>query len=94
MKLSGAEYLRVSQLRDAASLPQFASSAEGRQESVVSAMESEDMQIVNAAFMRDSDVREDVVASLRERIESGSYEVSGQQIAEMMVRRLLADRMR
>jgi hypothetical protein len=40
------------------------------------------------------DVREDVVASLRARIESGNYQVSGEQVAEMMVRRLLADRVR
>ena len=43
---------------------------------------------------KEPDVREDVVASLRARIESGGYQVSGEQIAEMMVRRCLADRVR
>jgi hypothetical protein len=41
-----------------------------------------------------SDVREDVVASLRARIEAGTYLISGEQIAEMLVRRFLADRIR
>jgi anti-sigma28 factor (negative regulator of flagellin synthesis) len=36
-------------------------------------------------------LRDEIVASLRERIESGSYQVSGQQIAEMLVRRMYAD---
>jgi len=40
------------------------------------------------------DVREQIVASLRERIESGDYNVTGEQIAEMMVRRHLTDRIR
>jgi anti-sigma28 factor (negative regulator of flagellin synthesis) len=40
------------------------------------------------------DVREEIVASLRARIEAGTYFVSGDQIAEMMLRRLLADRVR
>lgn len=40
------------------------------------------------------DVREQIVASLRERIESGEYHVTGEQIAEMMVRRNLTDRIR
>ena len=43
---------------------------------------------------KEPEVREDVVASLRARIESGGYQVSGEQIAEMMVRRFLADRVR
>jgi anti-sigma28 factor (negative regulator of flagellin synthesis) len=40
------------------------------------------------------DVREGIVASLRERIESGTYFVGSDTIAEMMMRRTLADRLR
>jgi anti-sigma28 factor (negative regulator of flagellin synthesis) len=36
-------------------------------------------------------LREEIVASLRERIESGAYIVSGEQVAEMLVRRMYAD---
>jgi anti-sigma28 factor (negative regulator of flagellin synthesis) len=38
------------------------------------------------------DVREDIVMKLKERIEKGEYSVSGEEIAEMMVRRMKADR--
>jgi len=40
------------------------------------------------------DVREGVVSSLRERIEAGTYFVGAETIAEMMLRRTLADRLR
>lgn len=40
------------------------------------------------------DVREDVVMKLKERIEKGDYKVSGEEIAEMMVRRMQADQIR
>jgi anti-sigma28 factor (negative regulator of flagellin synthesis) len=63
-------------------------------ESVVSALESPDMKMISDALARIPDTREQIVASLKERIESGSYHVTGEQIAEMMVRRALADRMR
>lgn len=47
-------------------------------------------EIVKAA----PDVREDVVMRLKERIEKGDYKVSGEEIAEMMVRRMQADRIK
>lgn len=40
------------------------------------------------------DVREDIVADLKERIQKGEYKVSGEDIAEMMLRRRAADRIR
>lgn len=40
------------------------------------------------------EVREAIVASLRERIESGTYFVGAETIAEMILRRTLADRLR
>lgn len=63
-------------------------------ESVVSALESPDMKMISEALAQVPDTRDQIVASLKERIESGSYQVSGEQIAEMMVRRALADRIR
>ena len=65
-----------------------------RGESVVSALESPDMKMISEALAQVPDTRDQIVASLKERIESGSYQVSGEQIAEMMVRRALADRIR
>lgn len=40
------------------------------------------------------DIREDLVNDLKERISKGEYNVSGQDIAEMMLRRRAADRIR
>jgi len=40
------------------------------------------------------DVREEIVGELRQKIEKGEYKVSGEEIAEMMIRRLRADRVR
>lgn len=47
-------------------------------------------EIVKAA----PDVREDVVMKLKEKIEKGDYKVSGEEIAEMIVRRMQADQIR
>lgn len=51
-----------------------------------------DVQRVVEMVSKEPDVREEIVASLRERIEKGTYFVSGEQIGEMMLRRMLADR--
>ncbi|MEI6916361.1 MAG: flagellar biosynthesis anti-sigma factor FlgM, partial [Armatimonadota bacterium] len=40
------------------------------------------------------DVREDVVNDLKARIERGEYKVSGEDVADMMVRRMKADNIR
>ncbi|MDH7482241.1 MAG: flagellar biosynthesis anti-sigma factor FlgM [Armatimonadota bacterium] len=40
------------------------------------------------------DVREEIVMRLKERIEKGEYKISGEEIAEMMLRRMRADRIR
>lgn len=89
MRVSGEEVLRVEQLRAAAVYPVF-----GIASNRLDAADSKDTKMVLEAISRATDVREDVVASLRERIEAGTYSVSGEQIAEMMIRRMLADRVR
>ena len=40
------------------------------------------------------DIREEIVEPLRKAIQEGTYKVSGQDIAEMMIRRRMADRIR
>lgn len=40
------------------------------------------------------DVREELVEALKARIESGDYQVSGEEIADLMIRRAYADRIR
>lgn len=103
MRVSGEEYLRVSQLRQArrvADTPAAGSTiatAPARGPSAARleiSPEAREVQRVVGLVAREPEVREDVVASLRERIENGTYRVSGEQIGEMMLRRLLADRVR
>ncbi|HUV04956.1 MAG TPA: flagellar biosynthesis anti-sigma factor FlgM [Armatimonadota bacterium] len=40
------------------------------------------------------DARDDIVMQLKERIERGEYEVTGEEIADMMMRRMKADGLR
>jgi anti-sigma28 factor (negative regulator of flagellin synthesis) len=91
MRISLDEVLRVS--HEGQALESTPGTTQGAQ-SVVEALESREIQMTMEAISREPDVREQVVASLREQIESGSYFVSGEQIAQMMVRRALVDRMR
>lgn len=52
------------------------------------------MAVAEAALADAPDIREDVVRDLKERIQKGEYKVSGGEIAEMMLRRQAADRIR
>ena len=53
-----------------------------------------DVQAASIAVQAAPDMREQIVASLRERIEAGDYHVTGEQIADMVVRRMFADHVR
>jgi anti-sigma28 factor (negative regulator of flagellin synthesis) len=92
MKLSDEQFLRVSTLsaieyeRERESLLAVSPLGETRPE------EARRIATELAAMPDNADpLRDEIVASLRERIESGSYMVSGDQIAEMLVRRMYAD---
>ncbi|MHA0112031.1 flagellar biosynthesis anti-sigma factor FlgM [Klebsiella pneumoniae] len=37
------------------------------------------------------DIREDRVRLLKEQVEAGTYHVSGEEIADLIIRRILAD---
>jgi len=52
------------------------------------------MAVAEAALVGIPDTREEIVAELKERIQKGEYKIDGQEIAEMMMRRLAADRIR
>jgi flagellar biosynthesis anti-sigma factor FlgM len=52
------------------------------------------MAVAQAALVDVPDVREDAVKEIKDRIQKGEYVVSGQEIADMMLRRLAADRIR
>ena len=102
MRVSGEEYLRVSllrQVRRVADTPALGSitTAPARGSSAAQveiSPEAREIQRVVDRVAQEPEIREDIVASLRERIQSGTYGVSGEQIGEMMLRRLLADLVR
>lgn len=48
------------------------------------------MKIVNQS----PDVREDLVLVLKDQISKGEYKIEGMEIAEMMIRRMKADKVR
>lgn len=52
------------------------------------------MAIAEAALADVPDTRDDVVNELKEKIRKGEYKVSGAEIADMMLRRLSADKIR
>ncbi len=52
------------------------------------------MAVAEEALKNIPDIREDIVEELKKRIENGEYEVSGEEVAEMMMRRRAADRIR
>lgn len=91
MRISNEELLRIVDLKSASDVSEASSLGE---RNVITALESLDMNRITEALSQVPDVREQIVASLKERIESGTYQVTGEQIAEMMVRRSLADRLR
>ena len=56
--------------------------------------EAQEIRRVTKLVKKLPDVREDRVAELKAKIESGTYKVSGEEIADLIVRRAFADGMR
>ena len=52
---------------------------------------AEDIQRVKDVIAQLPDVREDRVQALKAQVESGTYHVSSEDIADLMIRRALAD---
>jgi len=52
------------------------------------------MAVAEAALADIAEVREDLVKDIKERVRKGEYKVSGEEIAEMMLRRRAADKLR
>lgn len=50
--------------------------------------------VAEQALQNIPDVRENLIEDLRNRIKNGDYHVSGEDVAEMMMRRREADRIR
>ena len=55
---------------------------------------SEEVQAVKDKLAQLPEVREDIIATLKARIDTGTYNVSSEEIADLMVRRAFADSIR
>ena len=53
--------------------------------------QARDIRLVKNSLAQLPDVREDRVAALKAQYESGTYQVSGEDIADLIIRRALAD---
>ena len=98
MKISSAEYAKShSSDSEARVLPEgdIKSLVHARNKSKKSSTPLEQgIAIAQEALESVPDVRSEVVEELKKRISSGEYNVSGEEIAEMMLRRLRADKVR
>ena len=96
MQLSRDEFLRISAMRGGRSATHEGSYGNY---AVAPARPYDDIVVPGPEAQKIADsveempeMREEIVASLRARIEAGTYHVSGEAIAEMMLRRMMADR--
>lgn len=100
MKISGVESGRASVNAGAAEAKILPSDrpkglvSRRRDASQPLSMLEQGMAVAEAALDGVPDVREDVVNELKERIGKGDYKVSGSDIADMMLRRRAADKIR
>jgi negative regulator of flagellin synthesis FlgM len=98
MKISSSEYTKShTATNEARILPE--GNVKGLVRSTTAAKRStspleQGMTTAKAALESVPDIRTDIVDSLKSRIASGEYSVSGEDIAEMMLRRLGADKVR
>lgn len=64
-----------------------------RPDKVELSRESREVQAAYQAIAETPDVRADVVSRIKVRIDSGTYNVSGREVAKKMLARSLADRL-
>jgi len=69
-----------------------ATPAARQSDAVILSKEAISIQHIQKALKETPDVREEKVSEVREQIRSGSYNVSGTEIAEQMIGRTLVDR--
>jgi negative regulator of flagellin synthesis FlgM len=96
MRISGAEFERIIAVSDTtkarkAELPD-AQQAVRKQDTAEFSEQAKQITDVKQLLAEIPDVREDRVKELSQKIASGTYKVSNDEIAEMMLRRNTADR--
>ncbi|HEX5323525.1 MAG TPA: flagellar biosynthesis anti-sigma factor FlgM [Capsulimonadaceae bacterium] len=103
MRIQGDESVRATQVSPATSVSGQGSSgqaggagsSEGSPAATVDfSSQAQQIQSAKAAVNAVPDVREDLVASLKQRVDSGTYHVKASDIADMMLRRTTADQIK
>jgi flagellar biosynthesis anti-sigma factor FlgM len=100
MKISGVESTKAAASKGAVETkilpqnrPKGLVSAKPRTAAALSPLEK-GMAVAEAALRDVPDTRDEIVEELKQRIKKGEYKVSGEEIAEMMLRRRAADQIR
>ena len=100
MKISGVESTKAAGSQGAAETkilpkdrPRGSVSAKLGTAAALSPLE-QGMAVAEAALKDVPDTRDEIVEQIKERVKKGEYKVSGEEIAEMMLRRRAADRIR
>ena len=100
MKISGVESNKAAASQSAAETrilpenrPKGLVSARPKTSTALSPLE-QGMAVAEAALKDVPDTRDEIVEQIKERIAKGEYKVSGEEIADMMLRRRAADSIR
>jgi len=99
MKISNVESLRASQIAGVGQTPQSSSVSQTTPSatpaaSVQLSAHAQALNVATAAVAAAPDTRDSLVASLKAQVDSGTYKVSGADVADQMVRRAQADQLK
>lgn len=84
----------VEQVKSGKGVRESGKSGSGRTDEVVLSSEAQELQQAVSAIKALSGVREDRVAELTPLVDSGKYKVDAAKIADQMIGRVLADRLK
>lgn len=98
MKISHSQFEQVAKLFAANMRTQRvdkagATGAAQRADKVELSRESREVQAAYKAIAATPDVRADIVAEIKARLDAGQYNISGREVAQKMLARSLADRL-
>ncbi|MEI6511719.1 MAG: flagellar biosynthesis anti-sigma factor FlgM [bacterium] len=99
MKISNAEYIRAAKINRTSNDEQTshvkpAKAPDVPSESITFSETAQTVKKIKRIVEDMPEVREEVVAELKAKIEAGEYKVSSEDIADLMIRRARADSIR
>lgn len=85
MRIDGLN--KVAQLYSSNSLARTEKKVKAEKDNVQISQTGRDYQVARQAVMEAPDIREDLVAEIKSRVEAGTYEVSGEAFASKVIER-------